>query len=185
MKIYTRTGDQGTTGLFGGGRVPKTSPRIAAYGTVDEMSAFIGLARSYTAGHPEAERLDKLLADVQDELFILGADLATPTEAKARTPRITNEHVDRLEQAIDELEEDLPTLKQFILPGGTHAAAVLHVARTVCRRGERLVFEAGESEPLSEFAAVYLNRLSDYLFVLGRWTNRNAGQAERTWTPDI
>ncbi len=185
MKIYTRTGDEGTTALFGGGRVPKTSLRIAAYGTVDETNSFIGLARSYAADHPEAARLGAMLAEIQEELFILGADLATPADSKARTPRISKKHVARVEQAIDELEEDLPPLKQFILPGGTHAASALHVARTVCRRGERLVLEAADGETLSDAAAVYLNRLSDYLFVLGRWTNRTAGQEERTWNPQL
>lgn len=183
MKIYTRTGDDGTTGLFGGGRVRKSSPRISAYGTVDEMNSFIGLARSFAVGHPESQRLDPFLAAIQDDLFVLGADLATPASAKAATPRITEERVIALEHAIDELEADLPALKQFILPGGTPAASVLHVARAVCRRAERLVLTAAQSEDLTAAAPVYLNRLSDYLFVLARWANRNAGEAEHTWSP--
>lgn len=184
MKIYTRTGDEGTTALFGGGRVSKTDPRIAAYGTVDEMNSFIGLARSFAADHPEAQRLDAFLAAIQDDLFVLGADLATPSDARARTQRISEEHVVRVERAIDELESDLPELKQFILPGGTPAASALHVARAVCRRAERLLLSAAEHVDLSARAAVYLNRLSDYLFVLGRWTNRKAGEAEHTWSPN-
>ena len=181
MKISTRPGDEGTTGLFGGGRVPKTDPRIAAYGTVDEMNAFIGLARSFLGDHPEAQRLDDVLGALQNDLFVLGADLATPTGARARTMRITEQHVVDLERSIDELEADLPQLKQFILPGGTPAASVLHVARTVCRRAERLVLAAADTADVSPGTAVYLNRLSDYLFVLGRWTNYSAGEAERPW----
>lgn len=184
MKIYTRTGDQGTTGLFGGDRVPKTDPRIAAYGTVDEMNASIGLARSFLGGHPEAHRLDTALGALQNDLFVLGADLATPADARARTKRITEHHVVDLERRIDELEDDLPPLKQFILPGGTAAASVLHVARTVCRRAERIVVAAADTGGVSPRTAVYLNRLSDYLFVLGRWTNYSAGEAERPWNSD-
>lgn len=183
MKIYTRTGDQGTTALFGGGRVSKTHPRIAAYGTVDETNSFVGLARAHAADHPRFDRIDPALSEVQSELFILGADLATPADARAQTPRIDDEHVVRLERGIDELESDLPELKRFILPGGTRAAAVLHVARTVCRRAERLVLTAAEQEPVTPAAPVYLNRLSDYLFVLARWTNRTGGGEEWTWSP--
>ncbi len=181
MKIYTRTGDEGTTALFGGGRVPKTHPRIAAYGTVDETNSFIGLARSLSTGHPEFDRLDELLAAVQEDLFVLGADLATPGDARPSAPRVTMDDVERLEGSIDELEAELPPLKQFILPGGTRTASALHVARTACRRAERLVLAAGESEKLSRAASVYLNRLSDFLFVLARWANRAEGGDERTW----
>lgn len=182
MKIYTRTGDEGSTALFGGDRVSKTDARIAAYGTVDETNSFIGLARSVLSGHPEADRLDDLLAHIQDELFIVGADLATPLEAKARIPRIEDHHVERIESSIDALQADLPELNQFILPGGIEAAAQLHVARTVCRRAERLTVQAARTESISPTATVYLNRLSDYLFVLARWTNFAAGGKEDTWT---
>lgn len=184
MKIYTRAGDEGTTGLFGGGRVSKTHPRIAAYGTVDETNSFIGLARSLAAAHPESGRLDALLASVQEEMFVLGADLATPADAKARSPRVSDVHVKRLERSIDELEEDLPPLKRFILPGGTPTASALHVARSVCRRAERMVLEAAEEEAVSPLAPVYLNRLSDFLFVLARWANQTEGGREWTWSPN-
>lgn len=181
MKIYTRTGDEGTTALFGGDRVSKTDARIAAYGTVDETNSYIGLARSLAANQPGFERLDALLSTIQDELFVLGADLATPSETRATTARVSDQHVARLETSIDSLQDELPELKQFILPGGTPTASVLHVARTVCRRAERLVVAAAESEDISPAATIYLNRLSDYLFVLARWANRLQGGTEHRW----
>ena len=183
MKIYTRTGDAGTTGLFGGDRVAKTHPRIEAYGTVDEANSVLGLVRARLAGAPGAERLEPLLARLQAELFVLGADLATPSESRATVPRIKAAHVEVLEQAIDAFEEDLPPLKHFILPGGTEAAGTLHVARTICRRAERRTVEAQASEGINPQAAIYLNRLSDLLFVLARWTNRQAGVDEAAWNP--
>jgi cob(I)alamin adenosyltransferase len=195
-KIYTRTGDEGTTSLFGGDRVAKTHPRIDAYGTVDETNAHAGLARAHLAraaadGPPTAEapdadavaRLDDVLASVQDDLFVLGADLATPQEAKPVVPRITETHVAALEAHIDAFEDDLPALKHFVLPGGTEAAATLHVARTVCRRAERLVVEVAHLEMINVQAGVYLNRLSDLFFVLARWANHAAGVSEATWQP--
>ena len=181
MKIYTRTGDKGTTGLFGGGRVSKTHPRIEAYGTVDETNTFIGLALAHLADTPEADRIRGRLQARQSELFTLGADLATPKNSKAQTARIDENDISGLEIEIDELEEDLPPLKNFILPGGTPAAASLHAARTVCRRAERLVLRASEDEPISPPATVYLNRLSDYLFVMARWVNQAEGERESTW----
>ncbi|MEX0822509.1 MAG: cob(I)yrinic acid a,c-diamide adenosyltransferase [Rhodothermales bacterium] len=181
MKIYTRTGDQGTTALFGGDRVSKTDARIAAYGTVDETNSYIGLARSLAADQPGFDRLDAHLSTIQNDLFILGADLATPYEARAKTARVGDEHVARLEESIDSLQDELPELKQFILPGGTPTSSVLHVARTVCRRAERLVIAAAESENISPAATIYLNRLSDYLFVLARWANRVQGGTEHRW----
>ena len=183
MKIYTRTGDSGTTGLFGSDRVAKTHPRIAAYGTVDETNSFIGLARSLLSTHPERERVHSILERIQGELFTLGADLATPPDSKAAVPRITLEHVRDLEVDIDSLEEDLPPLKQFILPGGNEPASAIHVARTVCRRAERLVFEAAATEAISEAGSMYLNRLSDLLFVLARWVNLRGGTGETSWSP--
>ncbi|MDX1545576.1 MAG: cob(I)yrinic acid a,c-diamide adenosyltransferase [Rhodothermales bacterium] len=183
MKIYTRTGDHGTTGLFGGGRVPKHHPRIEAYGTVDETNSCIGLARAHLADGPGRERLDPLLAQLQEDLFVLGADLATPPDTRARVPRIENGDVERLERAIDAYEADVPPLKHFILPGGTPAAAALHLARTVCRRAERLTVGAAEHEALTPEAPVYLNRLSDLLFVLARWANHQAGVDEAAWQP--
>jgi cob(I)alamin adenosyltransferase len=183
MKIYTRTGDSGTTGLFGSDRVAKTHPRINAYGTVDETNSFIGLARSFLNAHPERERVHTILERIQGELFTLGADLASPSESKGAVPRISLEHVRLIEEDIDSLEEELPPLKQFILPGGNEPASALHVARTVCRRAERLVFEASATEAISQAVSIYLNRLSDLLFVLARWVNFRGGTAETKWTP--
>ncbi len=183
-KIYTRTGDEGTTALFGGKRVTKSHPRIDAYGTVDETNSSIGVARAHLAGEPGAGRLDTTLGRLQEELFILGADLATPEDAKTVVPRIDQEHVDQLEADIDAYSEELDPLRNFILPGGTAAAATLHSARTTCRRAERLTVKAVTQEPLNQQAAIYLNRLSDLLFVLARWANRQAGIREDTWSPD-
>ena len=183
MKIYTRTGDLGTTALFGGERVPKTHARIRAYGTVDETNSYLGLARAHLSNLDETAAVDRILADVQRDLFVLGADLATPRGSKAKTPRITAEHVDRLEQEIDRLENDLEPLKRFILPGGSPAGSTLHIARTVCRRAERLLFEAAGGDDVSPQAAVYLNRLSDLLFVAARWTNMREGVPESEWDP--
>lgn len=183
MKIYTRTGDQGSTALFGGERIPKTHARIAAYGTVDETNSIIGLARASLLRRDETAAVDRVLADVQRDLFVLGADLATPEESRAKAPRISSEHVEKLENEIDMLEKDLEPLKQFILPGGSPAGAGLHVARTVCRRAERLVLEAAAKAVVSELAAVYLNRLSDLLFVAARWTNMREGFREDEWNP--
>ncbi len=182
MKIYTRTGDEGTTALFGGGRVPKTHPRIEAYGTVDETNSMIGLARSHLGESPDVDQVHRYLAEIQSDLFTLGADLATPERTRAQTVRIDDESVARLEQWIDAIQEELPPIKQFILPAGSAAAAALHVARTTCRRAERLVLRAGESESVSRAALIYLNRLSDLLFVLARWVNRLEGAKELTWS---
>ncbi|MEP7217820.1 MAG: cob(I)yrinic acid a,c-diamide adenosyltransferase, partial [Bacteroidota bacterium] len=169
-KIYTKTGDDGTTGLFGGRRVAKDSVRIESYGTVDELNSVVGMARA--AGVlPEH---DQLLSTVQEHLFILGADLATPQGGMKNysLPRVTAAETECLERAIDALEEGLPPLKNFILPGGTPAGAALHLARTVCRRGERLVVMLIHEEPeVGVLPMQYLNRLSDFLFVLARAVN--------------
>lgn len=183
MKIYTRTGDAGSTALFGGDRVHKSHPRISAYGTVDEANSVIGVARCHMHDRPGADQVEPLLGRLQEELFVLGADLATPLGATPMVPRIENRHVLQLEDDIDRFDADLPPLKHFILPGGTPAAAMLHVARTVCRRAERHAVAATEYEELNEQGLIYLNRLSDLLFVLARWVNRRAGVAESTWTP--
>lgn len=183
MKIYTRTGDRGDTGLFGGDRVSKAHPRIEAIGAVDETNALLGMARAFASGGPAAERLDGLIGAVQEELFVVGSDLATPLKSKAAAPRISPGHSARLEREIDRLEEDLPALRHFILPGGVPTASMLHAARAACRRAERRVVAASASESLNEAAATYLNRLSDYLFVLARWANGAEGGAERPWKP--
>ncbi len=175
MKLYTKTGDDGTTGLFRAARVPKDHPRIEAYGTVDELNAFLGLARA----EPLPEAVDAILETVQHELFDLGAELATP-DAEAQGMALLDEAaVARLEAAIDRLDAVLPPLKQFILPGGNRPTALLHVARVVCRRGERALvsLRAASDTPVRELVVVYLNRLSDLLFVLARTTS----QGEITW----
>ncbi|MFQ3632752.1 cob(I)yrinic acid a,c-diamide adenosyltransferase [Roseiflexus sp.] len=176
MKIYTRTGDEGETGLWGGLRVSKDSPRVQAYGTVDECNAAIGVARA--AGVDTA--LDALLAQIQNALFVVGADLATPGEA-AHIPRIDTEAVLALERAIDDLEAQLEPLRQFILPGGTLSAAYLHLARTICRRAERWVVALSRSEPVNPQVIVYLNRLSDLLFVAARHANASVGVPDVPW----
>ena len=181
MKIYTRTGDDGSTALFGGDRVLKTHPRIEACGTVDEINAWLGMARALAADHPESETTNRLLTTIQEELLTVGADLATPIGTKARPPRIGSQHVERLEEGIDALEEELPPLRHFILPGGTKTASALHVARSICRRAERLAIGVSERETINATVSVYLNRLSDYLFVLARWAHKAEGGEESRW----
>jgi cob(I)alamin adenosyltransferase len=184
MKIYTRTGDKGSTGLFGGDRVPKHHDRIEAYGTVDETNAFIGIARAHIANREALAALDAQLDAIQHHLFTLGADLATPSESRAKTDRVVEQQVTWLEHRIDELEADLEPLKNFILPGGDLVAAALHGARTVCRRAERRVSRLSGLEDVSKVALVYLNRLSDYLFVASRWANLKTDVTEVIWRPD-
>lgn len=181
MKIYTRTGDQGTTGLFGGERVPKPHPRIDAYGCVDETNSFIGMVRVYTGSEEKLLPLDTSLSQIQKDLFVLGADLATPLDAKVAVPRVQAQQITHLEHIIDQLDEDLPPLKHFILPGGSATAATLHVARTVCRRAERMVVQLADLEAINEHTAVYLNRLSDLLFTMARWANLQLGIDEAGW----
>ncbi|PAP76831.1 cob(I)yrinic acid a,c-diamide adenosyltransferase [Rubrivirga marina] len=185
MKVYTRTGDDGTTALFGGGRVAKSHPRIAAYGTVDEANAALGMARAALADADDAlrQRADALLGRIQEELFVLGGDLASPGDVKYPVPRIDAAHTEQLEADIDALTSDLTPLKHFVLPGGTPAAAALHLARTICRRAERHVVETAALEEISADALHYLNRLSDFLFTLARWVNHAAGVAEPVWAP--
>ena len=179
MRIYTKTGDTGETGLVGGSRVSKDHVRVEAYGDVDELNAVIGQARSL-GSDPE---LDEFLSFSQSVLFELGAELATPSGGKQRSSGIREEDIDRVEKIIDKLQAELPPLKSFILPGGTPLAASLHLARTVCRRAERhavMVVHAGEEvaqEPL-----MFLNRLSDALFVLARIACHRAGEADVAWT---
>ncbi|MCB8819727.1 cob(I)yrinic acid a,c-diamide adenosyltransferase [Microvirga rosea] len=182
-RIYTRTGDKGTTALAAGGRRPKYDLRVEAYGTVDETNACIGLARLHTAGH----EIDPMLSRIQNDLFDLGSDLATVETGKPlpyEPLRITQGQVDRLEGEIDRLNEHLSTLRSFVLPGGTAAAAALHLARTVCRRAERRVVELMDKpdEAVSAESVKYLNRLSDFLFVASRYVN-DKGQIDVLWVP--
>jgi cob(I)alamin adenosyltransferase len=180
-RIYTKTGDDGRTALFGGGRVQKDDLRVEAYGDVDELNAVIGAARSADL----TPRIDEVLAPIQRDLFAIGALLATPHPEEHRKQlekaRLTDRRIAQLEQAIDDGEEELPPLKAFIMPGGTPKAAALHVARTVCRRAERSVVRLGHAADVPPIVVVYLNRLSDLLFVLARVANHRAGAGEVTW----
>ena len=181
MRIYTRTGDDGGTALFGGGRVPKDDDRVEAYGDVDELNASLGMARAVET----MPRIDEVLVPVQRDLFAIGALLATPDHDKMQQQlakaRVDEERIAQLERAIDEAEGELEPLRAFIVPGGTPKAAALHVARTVCRRAERRVVHLAREVPLPPLVVVYLNRLSDLLFVLARLANRRAGAGEVTW----
>lgn len=182
MRIYTRTGDQGETGLFGGQRVAKNHPRVSAYGEVDELNAHLGACVAQC--EDPAFRTDLEL--LQHELFILGGDLATPPEegsnvGSRRVPRVSEGMAAALESLIDRYESELPALTAFILPGGTALGAALHVARTVCRRAERAVIVAAGRESINPECVVYLNRLSDLLFTMARAANRRAGAAETPW----
>ncbi|MEM6656363.1 MAG: cob(I)yrinic acid a,c-diamide adenosyltransferase [Planctomycetota bacterium] len=184
MKIYTRSGDQGETALFGGPRVSKDHDRIEAYGTVDELNAVLGLARTDLAEDPTAD-VDELLGRVQHQLFDLGAELATPTPEEKGTALLTGKHIADLEGAIDHYDSELPALTQFILPGGTRVAAQLHLARCVCRRAERLVVALGHHEALRETPMQYLNRLSDLLFILARVANERVGHGDVSWSKEV
>lgn len=179
--IYTRTGDAGDTGLFGGGRVHKDDPRVDAYGEVDELNATLGFARSVGLD-PE---LDALVKTLQEQLFTVGAVLATPggTKAEQYIPKIQPEWATAMEKAIDKLDAEMPAMTHFILPGGTQAASALHVARTVCRRAERRVVPLLREGQLEPQVGVYLNRLSDLLFVMARIANHRAGVADVKWIP--
>jgi cob(I)alamin adenosyltransferase len=185
-RIYTRTGDDGTTALGSGERRPKYDLRIAAYGTIDELNACLGIARLHTA---DAPAMDAMLARIQNDLFDLGADLCTPESAKGKGPdgarlAVSDAQVTRLEQEIDTLNAELSPLRSFVLPGGTPAAASLHLARTVCRRAERLMVELAHKpgESVSAAALKYVNRLSDLLFVASRFLNRK-GVDDVLWVP--
>lgn len=180
-RIYTRTGDDGTTGLGTGERRAKHDPRVEAYGTVDELNAFIGLARLAAAAEPE---VDALLGRVQNDLFDLGADLCTPQDGRDRgyePLRVVASQTARLETEIDRLNAGLSPLRSFVLPAGTQLAAQLHAARTISRRAERMMTALGEVEPVSAEALAYINRLSDLLFVAARHANREVGDV--LWVP--
>jgi cob(I)alamin adenosyltransferase len=184
-RVYTRGGDKGETSLASGQRVPKDSLRIESFGTVDELNSVLGVARvaNRDGGRPSS-RLDEILGRLQNELFDLGADLATlPKDRHPKQPVIEAADVARLEELIDELNDGLPELKSFILPGGGMVAALLHQARTVCRRAERVVTALQREEEIGAQSLVYLNRLSDLLFVLSRWAAREAGEDEVLWRP--
>lgn len=181
MKIYTRTGDEGETGLFGGGRVPKHHERVAAYGAVDELNAVLGQARLSVADAWIESRLDP----IQHDLFAIGATLATPSRegrAGPTTPQVPERRVREMEAWIDAAEEDLEPLRNFILPGGSPGASGLHVCRTVCRRAERAISRLGASEGVEAVVLRYLNRLSDLLFTLARLENARAGVPDVLWT---
>jgi cob(I)alamin adenosyltransferase len=181
VKIYTKTGDAGETGLFGGPRVRKSAARVEAYGDVDELNSAVGAARAVN----EDPEIEAELARVQEELFCVGAELATPAEAKARAvlPPVEPAWTERLERAIDAWEAELPPLTRFVLPGGTRAGAALHVARTVCRRAERRAVALAAETEVSQAVLAYLNRLSDALFVAARIANRRARRGEHEWDP--
>ncbi|MCH7890239.1 MAG: cob(I)yrinic acid a,c-diamide adenosyltransferase [Gemmatimonadetes bacterium] len=206
MAIYTKTGDDGDTSLFGGGRVPKNDRRVEAYGAVDELNSFVGLAlTSLTDAHADAEAdpdaepdvdadadadpgIRRGLLLIQNDLFALGANLATPerddSRPRPRTPDVPVARVEAMERWIDRATEELPELREFILPGGTGAAAMLHVCRSVCRRAERAVVALGREETLDPGIVRYLNRLSDLFFVWARLENLRAGQADVPWSQE-
>ena len=185
-RVYTRTGDKGETALVGGKRVPKDSPRIEAYGTIDELNSIVGLARVFNEerlrkgeGH---RRLDEVLRRIQNELFDLGSELATPEGAVYEGMfRFTEREVKELERLIDECQKDLEPLKSFVLPGGGRVGGFLHQCRTVCRRAERRILALSRVEPVNPCAIKYVNRLSDLFFVLSRWVGKRLGEKEYLW----
>ena len=186
-RIYTRTGDAGETALGTGERVSKAHWRIQAYGTVDETNSTLGIVRLHTTA-PEMQKLDQMLARIQNELFDLGADLCVPDTGKDlgyEPLRILPKQYERIETEIDELNGELSPLRSFVLPGGHPAAAYLHISRTVCRRAERLIVELAShpGEHVSEGAVAYVNRLSDFFFVASRWANAKSGAGDVLWVP--
>lgn len=188
-RVYTKAGDGGQTQLVGGQRVDKDSLRIETYGTVDELNAVIGLIRTANrapnAPAVEAGAIEGMLKRVQNELFNLGSDLATRIEDQdPRQPIVATRHVEALEADIDRMNSELPDLKSFVLPGGGWVSAYSHQARTVCRRAERLLVALGKQEKISPVNLPYLNRLSDFFFVLGRWAAKAYGEPEPLWTPE-
>ncbi len=180
MKIYTKTGDKGQTSLIGGTRVPKYHLRIEAYGTVDELNSWIGLLRD----QPLDDHSITILIEIQDRLFTIGAHLASdPDKSRMKLPELQEADVTLLENEIDKMEEELPALNSFILPGGHPVVSYTHITRCVCRRCERLVTQLKEETTINEIVAVYLNRLSDYLFVLSRFVAMQNNAAESPWSP--
>ncbi len=189
-RVYTRAGDDGATALVGGRRVPKDSPRIEAYGTIDELNSIVGLARAFNAPKlrrgKNYRRLDEILRRVQNELFDLGSELATPRESFYEGMfRVGATEVTALEKVMDECQKDLAPLKSFVLPGGGPVGGFLHQARTVCRRAERETITLAHDESIGEYVLPYLNRLSDALFVMARYENHGGGIAEPLWQPGL
>jgi cob(I)alamin adenosyltransferase len=187
LTIYTRTGDKGETGLFGGGRVPKNHPRVAAYGEIDELNSALGLARALFREDPALASVDQGLARIQAECFIIGALLATPADKSGKLSPpfdagLPDEAPKRLEAEIDGWDKNLAPLKTFILPGGGRAGASLHLARSISRRAERAVVNLSGTDPVPDGVIVYLNRLSTWLFVAARFVNKETGHAETPWT---
>jgi cob(I)alamin adenosyltransferase len=182
-RIYTRTGDGGETGLFGGGRVPKSDPRVDGYGEVDELNAALGWARALVADAAIGEQL----ATLQPDLFTIGAHLATPPTAPGRRrpalPPLPHERIAEMEHWMDEADRELPELRSFIMPGGAPGGAALHLARTICRRAERRLVALAAAEQVDADILIYLNRLSDLLFILARLENHRAGAPEVAWQP--
>ncbi len=188
-KVYTKVGDRGETALVGGKMVPKDAPRIDAYGTVDELNSVLGLVRRANQSEegPDAcrARIDTILERVQNELFNLGSLLATlPEDLAPKQPRLETRHVEALEHDIDALNEGLPPLRSFTLPGGGWVSSYLHLARTVCRRTERCVVSLARTDAVDPESIRYLNRLSDMLYVMGRWNTRERGESEPLWRPE-
>ena len=182
MKIYTKTGDQGMTSLFGGKRVSKADLRIETYGTVDELNSWVGLLRDQEVNHSRRE----ILLMIQDRLFTVGSMLATePGNTKVKIPVLSESDVVVLENEIDEMDNALPPMRSFVLPGGHTAVSFAHITRTVCRRAERLVIALNETEPVDALVIVYLNRLSDYLFVLARKMSNELNVEEAPWKPKM
>jgi cob(I)alamin adenosyltransferase len=180
MKIYTKTGDDGTTSLFGGERVTKSHYRIEAYGTVDELNAFIGLLRDQDIN----QERQSILIDIQNNLFVIGSVLATePNNTKVKTPQLTEADIQVLESAIDQMDSQLPPLNNFVLPGGHASVSFGHIARTICRRAERQVIGLDSHEKINSLVIQYLNRLSDYLFMLCRKMSADLGVNEIPWKP--
>lgn len=181
MKIYTKTGDEGETSLFGGKRLSKDSLRIETYGTVDELNSIIGVCRASNT----VKEVDHIFGELQNDLFVLGADLAAPGETSAKSiRRIQAIDVSRLERCIDTIEPTLSPLDSFILPGGNRTASMVHLARAICRRAERLTVRLTREEKIGPMPSVYLNRLSDLLFVIARWVNALSNTPETKWNPE-
>jgi cob(I)alamin adenosyltransferase len=182
MKIYTKTGDQGTTALFGGKRVSKADLRIDTYGTIDELNSWIGLLRDQEINSGRKD----FLINIQDRLFTIGSILATePGNTKVRIPHLVSDDITALEKSIDQMDSELPTMKSFILPGGHQSVSFCHLCRTVCRRSERLVIALNSQEPVDAFVIQYMNRLSDYLFVLSRKMALELNIDDTPWKPKM